>query len=160
VDWAATEAAPHERITSAEPPEPAQDRSFGRGQRSSTEQSASQPHLRNLGTGANVQQDGPKEVSDRHHAHKRADTQNAHPPWLNEVAASAGRDAAGAPVELLGDYLLLLADAATSGRKPHPAELEAVGLLGRRAAELGSPRAPRSSSTSPRPDGCGNNSPW
>jgi sugar diacid utilization regulator len=40
-------------------------------------------------------------------------------------------------VELLGDYLPLLAEAATSGRTPHPAELEAVGLLGRRAAELG-----------------------
>jgi hypothetical protein len=40
-------------------------------------------------------------------------------------------------VELLGGYLLLLADAATSGREPHPDELEAVGLLGRRAAELG-----------------------
>jgi sugar diacid utilization regulator len=40
-------------------------------------------------------------------------------------------------VELLGDYLPLLAEAATSGRTPFPAELEAVGLLGRRAAELG-----------------------
>jgi hypothetical protein len=137
VDWAAAEAAPHERITSAEPPEPAQDRSSGRGERPSTEQSASQPHLRNLGTGADVQQDGPKEVSDRRHAPTRADIQNVHPSWLYEVAVSASRDAAGAPVELLGDYLLLLADAATSGRKPHPAELDAVGLLGRRAAELG-----------------------
>jgi sugar diacid utilization regulator len=40
-------------------------------------------------------------------------------------------------VELLGGYLTLLAEAATTGRKPHPSELEAVGLLGRRAAELG-----------------------
>ncbi|MFC4945146.1 PucR family transcriptional regulator [Pseudonocardia sp. GCM10023141] len=53
------------------------------------------------------------------------------------MAESASRDAGGAPVELLGDYLPLLADAATSGRTPDPAELEAVGLLGRRAAELG-----------------------
>jgi sugar diacid utilization regulator len=56
---------------------------------------------------------------------------------LTEVAQSACRDVGGVPVELLGDYLPLLADAATSGRRPHPAELEAVGLLGRRAAELG-----------------------
>jgi hypothetical protein len=68
-----------------------------------------------------------------------ADTQNDRLSWLDEVAESAGRDPAGAPVELLGDYLLLLADAATSGGEPHPAEIEAVGLLGRRAAELGVP---------------------
>ena len=53
------------------------------------------------------------------------------------MAQSACRDVGGVPVELLGDYLPLLADAATSGRRPHPAELDAVGLLGRRAAELG-----------------------
>ena len=40
------------------------------------------------------------------------------------------------PCELLGDYLILLADAATNGRRPHRSELEAVGRLGRRAAEL------------------------
>jgi sugar diacid utilization regulator len=57
--------------------------------------------------------------------------------WLTEVAQAAGREAGGVPVELLGDYLTLLADAAISGRKPHPSELDAVGLLGRRAAELG-----------------------
>ncbi|MDN5858306.1 MAG: helix-turn-helix domain-containing protein [Pseudonocardia sp.] len=57
--------------------------------------------------------------------------------WLTEVAQAAGRDAGGVPVELLGNYLQLLADAATTGRKPHPSELAAVGLLGRRAAELG-----------------------
>ena len=57
--------------------------------------------------------------------------------WLAEVARSACRDVGDVPVELLGDYLPLLADAATSGRRPDPAELDAVGLLGRRAAELG-----------------------
>jgi len=41
------------------------------------------------------------------------------------------------PVELLGEYLPMLADAATTGRRPKRAELEAVELLGRRAAELG-----------------------
>ena len=57
--------------------------------------------------------------------------------WLADVAQAAGREAGGVPVELLGDYLTLLADAATTGRKPDPVELDAVRLLGRRAAELG-----------------------
>ena len=67
----------------------------------------------------------------------RAHPQLGDGSWLTEVAQSACRDVGGVPVELLGDYLPLLADAATSGRRPHPAELDAVGLLGRRAAELG-----------------------
>ena len=41
------------------------------------------------------------------------------------------------PIELLGDYLPLLADAATSGREPAAIELDAIGFLGRRAAESG-----------------------
>lgn len=57
--------------------------------------------------------------------------------WLGAVARDASRAAGGIPVELLGDYLSLLADAATTGRRPRTRELEAVGLLGRRAAELG-----------------------
>ncbi|WP_252436241.1 PucR family transcriptional regulator [Pseudonocardia humida] len=56
--------------------------------------------------------------------------------WLAEVARAAGREA-GVPVELLGEYLALLADAAVTGRKPHRAELDAVALQGRRAAEMG-----------------------
>ena len=60
-----------------------------------------------------------------------------HDAWLAEVAVDASRAAGGVPLELLGDYLSLLADAATMGRKPHTHELDAVGLLGRRAAELG-----------------------
>ena len=67
----------------------------------------------------------------------RVDAQLGDRSWLTEVAQSACRDVGDVPVELLGDYLPLLADAATSGRRPHPAELDAVGLLGRRAAELG-----------------------
>jgi sugar diacid utilization regulator len=57
--------------------------------------------------------------------------------WLVEVAEGASRDAGGVPVELLGDYLPLLADAATYGRQAKRGELDAVGLLGRRAAEQG-----------------------
>jgi hypothetical protein len=59
--------------------------------------------------------------------------------WLAEVARDASQVAGGAPIELLGDYLSLLAEAATTGRKPQRYDLDAVGLLGRRAAELGVP---------------------
>jgi sugar diacid utilization regulator len=57
--------------------------------------------------------------------------------WLTRVAQGASKDAGGVPIELLGDYLTLLADAAVTGRRPQRAELEAVGELGRRAAEQG-----------------------
>src|SRR4051794_28489008 len=57
--------------------------------------------------------------------------------WLVEVAKGASHDAGGGPVELLGDYLTLLADAATYGRRAKRRGLDAVGLLGRRAAEQG-----------------------
>lgn len=57
--------------------------------------------------------------------------------WLAEVARAASADAGGVPVDLLGDYLRLLADAAASGRRPRRGELDAVGVLGRRAAEQG-----------------------
>jgi sugar diacid utilization regulator len=75
--------------------------------------------------------------SERRRTRAPAEAETAHTAWLNEVAESASRDAGGAPVELLGDYLQLLSDAATFGRVPHPTELEAVGQRGRRAAELG-----------------------
>ena len=57
--------------------------------------------------------------------------------WLVDVAEGASRDAGGVPAALLGDYLPLLADAAVTGRRPKRAELNAVGRLGRRAAEQG-----------------------
>jgi sugar diacid utilization regulator len=56
--------------------------------------------------------------------------------WLVAVADAAAA-AAGTPVELLGEYLTILADAAVSGRRPQKRELEAVRDLGRRAAEQG-----------------------
>ena len=58
-------------------------------------------------------------------------------------------------MELLGDYLNLLADATITGRQPDPSELDAVGLLGRRAANSGCQQAARCSCTSPRPDNVG-----
>ncbi|KKK07226.1 CdaR family transcriptional regulator [Micromonospora sp. HK10] len=57
--------------------------------------------------------------------------------WLTEVARAASADAGGVPVELLGDYLRLLTEAAATGRRPRRGELDAVGALGRRAAEQG-----------------------
>jgi sugar diacid utilization regulator len=57
--------------------------------------------------------------------------------WLVDVAQAASRDAGHVPVDLLGDYLRLVADAAISGRRPGRAELDAVSQLGRRAAEQG-----------------------
>ena len=57
--------------------------------------------------------------------------------WLVAVAEGASQDAGGVPVELLGGYLPLLADAAVSGRRPRRVELDAVGRLGRQAAEQG-----------------------
>jgi sugar diacid utilization regulator len=56
---------------------------------------------------------------------------------LAEVAQVACREVGDVPIELLGDYLPLLAGAATSGRKPAAVELDAIGALGRQAAESG-----------------------
>jgi hypothetical protein len=56
--------------------------------------------------------------------------------WLAAVARTAAADA-DAPIELLGEYLNILADAALSGRRPEQRELAAVRRLGRRAAEQG-----------------------
>jgi sugar diacid utilization regulator len=56
--------------------------------------------------------------------------------WLGRVATEAARRS-GAPAELLGAYLDLLADAALTGRAPERAELAAVRELGRQAAAQG-----------------------
>src|SRR3712207_9569238 len=56
--------------------------------------------------------------------------------WLATVATSAA-SACQAPVELLGGYLPMLADAAINGRRPDQWELDAVRELGRRAAAQG-----------------------
>ncbi len=56
--------------------------------------------------------------------------------WLDLVARTAAADA-DAPIELLGEYLNILADAALSGRRPKKRELQSVRRLGRRAAEQG-----------------------
>src|SRR4051812_10374171 len=56
--------------------------------------------------------------------------------WLTPVAVTAAA-ASSAPVDLLGDYLPMLADAAIHGRRPEPWQLDAVRELGRRAAAQG-----------------------
>jgi hypothetical protein len=58
-------------------------------------------------------------------------------PRPEDAPEGAGRDAGGVPVEPLGDYRPLLADAATHGRRAKRRELDAGGLLGRQAAEQG-----------------------
>ena len=59
--------------------------------------------------------------------------------WLVRVAELASSDAGGVSSEFLGDYLPILADAATFGQFPGRAQLDAVRLQGRRAAEAGVP---------------------
>lgn len=56
--------------------------------------------------------------------------------WLAGVAADAARQS-GAPAELLGAFLDMLADAALTGRRPDQSELAAVHELGRQAAAQG-----------------------
>lgn len=58
--------------------------------------------------------------------------------WLTAIAQAAAGDTQ-APLELLVEYLTLLADAAISGRRPVEHELSIVRELGRRAAEQGIP---------------------
>jgi sugar diacid utilization regulator len=53
------------------------------------------------------------------------------------AVATAAAKASRAPVELLGEYLPMVADAAIHGRRPATAELAAVRELGRHAAEQG-----------------------
>ena len=60
------------------------------------------------------------------------------PTWLAETASSAAADS-GAPAELLGDYLTVLATAAISGSRPTRDQLDAVAAYGRRAAREGVP---------------------
>ena len=55
--------------------------------------------------------------------------------WLIAVADAASKDSGGVPVDLLGDYLPMLADAAINGRRPRAVDLEAINDLGIRAAE-------------------------
>jgi sugar diacid utilization regulator len=55
--------------------------------------------------------------------------------WLADVAKGASHDAGDVAEELLGDYLPMLANAATFGKRPARGDLGAVRAMGRRAAE-------------------------
>jgi sugar diacid utilization regulator len=57
--------------------------------------------------------------------------------WLERVAELASHDSGGVPSDLLGEYLPMLAEAATFGRFPGRAQIDAVRRQGRRAAEQG-----------------------
>lgn len=57
--------------------------------------------------------------------------------WLARVAKGAAHDVGDVPAEFLGNYLSMLAEAATSGQLPKPRELAGVRQLGRRAAHAG-----------------------
>lgn len=80
---------------------------------------------------------GVSEVATNSRRRRSASVTTAQDAWLVEVANGASHDAGGIPVTLLGDYLPLLAEAAVTGRRPKRAELDAIGRLGRQAAEQG-----------------------
>src|SRR3954453_5529797 len=56
--------------------------------------------------------------------------------WLDGTAGAAAA-VPGAPVELLGEYLTVLANAAVSGDRPSGEQLTAAGAYGRQAAQMG-----------------------
>jgi hypothetical protein len=70
------------------------------------------------------------EVTDsiRRRGGRRPATPGPEDAWLVDVAEGASRDAGGVPVELLGDYLPLLADAATRGRRANPRQPDGATL--------------------------------
>jgi sugar diacid utilization regulator len=55
--------------------------------------------------------------------------------WLDRVAELASQDAGGVSSDLLGDYLPMLAEAATFGKFPGRSQIDAVRQQGRRAVE-------------------------
>lgn len=57
--------------------------------------------------------------------------------WLLRAARAASEDAGGVSIELLGDYLAMLADAAVLGQFPARTQIDAVRALGRQAAQEG-----------------------
>ena len=75
----------------------------------------------------------------RNHNPATSQSSVADEEWLIGVAEGASKDAGGVSAEFLAGYLPILADAATSGRAPKRAELDAVRLQGRHAAESGVP---------------------
>lgn len=58
---------------------------------------------------------------------------------LHRIAAAAGREAGGVPVDLLGDYLSIVVDAAATGRRLTASELSGCYDRGADAARVGVP---------------------
>ena len=56
--------------------------------------------------------------------------------WVSQVAARTAAEA-GVSVQLLGEYLQILSDAATEGRRPQPSQLTALRELGELTAAAG-----------------------
>ena len=79
----------------------------------------------------------------KHHSERargtgvRVDAPAAGEAWLVQVAESASRDAGGVSSVYLGDYLPMLAAAATAGQCPSKAQIRAVRNQGHRAARQG-----------------------
>jgi hypothetical protein len=55
--------------------------------------------------------------------------------WLIGFAEGASKDSGGVSTEFLAGYLPMLVDAATIGRAPKRAEIDAVRVQGRKAAD-------------------------
>lgn len=81
-----------------------------------------------------MKKDGPRSS---HRAETTGEPSVEDEEWLVRVAERASADAGGVSSELLGDYLPMLAEAAAFGRFPGQAQIDAVRLQGRRAAEQG-----------------------
>jgi sugar diacid utilization regulator len=73
----------------------------------------------------------------RSRSERSRQSRTADDAWLERVADLASHDAGGVPSDLLGEYLPMLAEAATFGRFPGRAQIDAVRRQGRRAAEQG-----------------------
>ena len=77
--------------------------------------------------------------SSRHRKAATSQSPVAQEAWLIGVAEGASKDSGGVSTEFLAGYLAMLADAATIGRSPKRAEIDAVRVQGRHAAESGVP---------------------
>jgi DNA-binding PucR family transcriptional regulator len=80
-----------------------------------------------------------KESSGRRSSGRTPPSRAGDDVWLVGVAEAASHDAGGVPTAYLGDYLPMLAEAATVGSFPGREQIDAVRLQGRRAAEEGIP---------------------
>lgn len=81
--------------------------------------------------------DGPSDSMNERAAAGKSHDARQREDWLSRVDARLLREGDHTSEDLLGDYLPILADAATFGRRPTRDQLDAVHLLGQHAAETG-----------------------